>query len=106
MGKVVLVNTDYIPGREFELLGLVKGNTIQSKNIGRDFTQGLRQIVGGELKAYTDMMSKARDEALERMVQEAETLGADAVVNVRFASAAVMAGAAEILAYGTAVRFK
>lgn len=106
MGKVVLVNTDYIPGREFELLGLVKGNTIQSKNSGRDFTQGLRQIVGGELKAYTDMMSKARDEALERMVQEAETLGADAVVNVRFASAAVMAGAAEILAYGTAVRFK
>ena len=106
MGKVVLVNTDYIPGREFELLGLVKGNTIQSKNIGRDFTQGLRQIVGGELKAYTDMMSKARDEALERMVQEAETLGADAVVNVRFPSAAVMAGAAEILAYGTAVRFK
>ena len=106
MGEVVLVNTDYIPGREFELLGLVKGNTIQSKNIGRDFTQGLRQIVGGELKAYTDMMSKARDEALERMVQEAETLGADAVVNVRFASAAVMAGAAEILAYGTAVRFK
>ncbi|HIU10752.1 MAG TPA: YbjQ family protein [Candidatus Avidehalobacter gallistercoris] len=103
---MVLVNTDYIPGREFELLGLVKGNTIQSKNIGRDFTQGLRQIVGGELKAYTDMMSKARDEALERMVQEAETLGADAVVNVRFASAAVMAGAAEILAYGTAVRFK
>lgn len=60
MGKVILVNTDYIPGREFEILGLVKGNTIQSKNIGRDFTQGLRQIVGGELKAYTDMMSKAR----------------------------------------------
>lgn len=106
MGKVILVNTDYIPGREFEILGLVKGNTIQSKNIGRDFTQGLRQIVGGELKAYTDMMSKARDEAVERMVQEAEELGADAVVNVRFASAAVMAGAAEILAYGTAVRFK
>lgn len=106
MSKVILVNTDYIPGREFEILGLVKGNTIQSKNIGRDFTQGLRQIVGGELKAYTDMMSKARDEAVERMVQEAEELGADAVVNVRFASAAVMAGAAEILAYGTAVRFK
>lgn len=106
MGKVILVNTDYIPGREFEILGLVKGNTIQSKNIGRDFTQGLRQIVGGELKAYTDMMSKARDEAVERMVQEAEALGADAVVNVRFASSAVMAGAAEILAYGTAVRFK
>ncbi len=106
MGKVILVNTDYIPGRELELLGLVKGNTIQSKNIGRDFTQGLRQIVGGELKAYTDMMSKARDEAVERMVQEAEALGADAVVNVRFASSAVMAGAAEILAYGTAVRFK
>ncbi len=106
MGKVILVNTDYIPGRELEILGLVKGNTIQSKNIGRDITQGLRQIVGGELKAYTDMMTKARDEAVERMVQEAEALGADAVVNVRFASAAVMAGAAEILAYGTAVRFK
>lgn len=103
---MILVNTDYIPGRELELLGLVQGNTIQSKNIGRDFTQGLRQIVGGELKAYTDMMSKAREEAVERMVKEAEALGADAVVNVRFASAAVMAGAAEILAYGTAVRFK
>ncbi len=103
---MILVNTDYVPGRELELLGLVQGNTIQSKNIGRDFTQGLRQIVGGELKAYTDMMSKAREEAVERMVKEAEALGADAVVNVRFASAAVMAGAAEILAYGTAVRFK
>ena len=103
---MILVNTDYIPGRELELLGLVQGNTIQSKNIGRDITQGLRQIVGGELKAYTDMMSKAREEAVERMVKEAEALGADAVVNVRFASAAVMAGAAEILAYGTAVRFK
>ena len=103
---MILVNTDYIPGRELELLGLVQGNTIQSKNIGRDFTQGLRQIVGGELKAYTDMMSKAREEAVERMVKEAAALGADAVVNVRFASSAIMAGAAEILAYGTAVRFK
>ena len=102
---MILVNTDYISGKEFEMLGLVKGNTIQSKNIGRDITQGLKTIVGGELTAYNEMMNDARALATKRMVAEAEELGADAVVNIRYASAAVMQGAAEVMAYGTAVKF-
>ena len=103
---MILVNTDYITGREFDMLGLVKGSTIQSKNIGRDITQGFKAIVGGELKAYTDMMNEARALATKRMVAEAEQMGADAVINIRYASAAVMQGAAEVMAYGTAVKFK
>ncbi len=103
---MILVNTDYITGREFDMLGLVKGSTIQSKNIGRDITQGFKTIVGGELKAYTDMMNEARALATKRMVAEAEQMGADAVINIRYASAAVMQGAAEVMAYGTAVKFK
>lgn len=103
---MILVNTDYITGKELEMLGLVKGSTIQSKNIGRDITQSFKTIVGGELKAYNDMMNDARALATKRMVDEAAGLGADAVINVRYASAAVMAGAAEVMAYGTAVKFK
>lgn len=103
---MILVNTDYIAGKDLEMLGMVKGSTIQSKNIGRDFTQGLKTIVGGELKAYTDMMNEARELATARMTEEAKKLGADAVVNVRYASAAVMQGAAEVMAYGTAVKFR
>ncbi|MDY4954733.1 MAG: YbjQ family protein [Candidatus Onthomonas sp.] len=103
---MMIVNTDYISGKELEMLGLVKGSTIQSKNIGRDITQSLKTLVGGELGAYTDMMNQARDLATQRMVAEAEALGADAVVNVRYSSAAVMQGAAEVMADGTAVRFK
>ena len=103
---MVIVNTDYIAGKELEMLGKVKGSTIQSKNIGHDIGQGFKTLVGGELKSYTEMMNEARALATSRMVEEAEKLGADAVVNVRFASAAVMAGAAEVMAYGTAVRFK
>lgn len=103
---MILVNTDYITGRELEMLSLVKGSTIQSKNIGRDITQGFKTLVGGELKAYTEMMNDARELATSRMVQEAERLGADAVINIRYASLAVMQGAAEIMAYGTAVKFK
>jgi len=103
---MILVNTDYITGKEFEMLGLVKGSTIQSKNIGRDITQGLKTLVGGELKAYTEMMNDARALATKRMVAEAEELHADAVINIRYASAAVMQGAAEVMAYGTAVKFK
>ncbi len=102
---MIVVNTDYISGKELEMLGLVKGSTIQSKNIGHDIGQGLKTLVGGELKSYTDMMNQARQLATDRMVQEAQSLGADAVVNVRYASSAVMAGAAEVMAYGTAVRF-
>ena len=105
-GKVmILVNTDYISGKELEMLGLVKGSTIQSKHIGKDITQSLKTLVGGELKEYNDMMNEARALATKRMVMEAEALGADAVVNIRYASSAVMQGAAEVIAYGTAVKF-
>jgi uncharacterized protein YbjQ (UPF0145 family) len=102
---MILVNTDYISGKELEMLSLVKGSTIQSKHIGKDITQSFKTLVGGELKAYTEMMNEARDLATKRMVAEAEALGADAIVNVRYASSAVMQGAAEVIAYGTAVKF-
>ena len=102
---MILVTTDYISGKNLEMLGLVKGSTIQSKNVGRDITQSFKTLVGGELKAYTEMMNGARALATKRMVEEAEGLGADAVVNVRYSSASVMAGAAEVIAYGTAVKF-
>lgn len=102
---MILVNTDYISGKELEMLGLAKGSTIQSKNIGRDISQSFKTLVGGELKAYNDMMNDARALATKRMVEEAEALGADAVVNIRYASSAIMQGAAEVIAYGTAVRF-
>ena len=103
---MILVNTDYITGKEFEMLGIVKGSTIQTRNIGRDITQSLKTIVGGELKAYNEMMDKARALATKRMADEAEGLGADAVVNIRYATSAIMQGASEVMAYGTAVKFK
>ena len=102
---MILVNTDYITGKELEMLGLVRGSTIRSKNVVKDITQGLKTIVGGELKAYNDMMNEARAIATKRMVEEANQLGADAIVNIRYASSAVMQGAAEVIAYGTAVKF-
>lgn len=102
---MILVNTDYISGKELETLSLVKGSTIQSKHIGKDLSQAFKTLVGGELKAYNEMMNEARALATKRMVAEAEALGADAVVNVRYASSAVMQGAAEVIAYGTAVKF-
>ena len=97
---MLLVNTDYITGKELEMLGLVKGSTIQTKNLGRDITQSFKTLVGGELKAYNEMMNEARAIATKRMCAEAEALGADAVVNIRYASAAVMQGAAEVIVYG------
>ena len=103
---MILVNTDYVSGKDLETIGLVKGSTIQSKNIGKDILQGLKTIIGGELKGYTEMMNEARALATKRMVQEAEHLGADAVVNIRYSSAAIMQNAAEVIAYGTAVKFK
>lgn len=103
---MILVNTDYISGKELEMLGLVKGSTIQSRNIGHDISQSFKTLVGGELKSYAEMMNNARDLATRRMVEEAERVGADAIVNVRYASASVMQGAAEVMAYGTAVRFR
>ena len=102
-----LVNIDYIPGEEIEeALGIVKGQIVQSKNIGRDFMAGMKTIVGGEIVGYTEMISTARQMATKRMVDEAKSLGADAVINVRYGSSAVMNGAAEIIAYGTAVKLK
>ena len=103
---MILVNTDYVSGKYSETIGLLKGSTIQSKNIGKDILQGLKTIIGGELKGYTEMMNEARALATKRMVQEAEGLGADAVVNIRYSSAAIMQNAAEVIAYGTAVKFK
>lgn len=100
-----LVTTDYISGKNFEMLGLVKGSTIQTKNIGRDITQSFKTLVGGELTAYNEMMNDARALATKRMCAEAEAMGADAIVNVRYASSAVMQGAAEVIAYGTAVKY-
>ena len=102
---MILVNTDFISGKELETLSLVKGSTIQSKNIGKDIAQSFKTLVGGELKAYNEMMNEARALATKRMVSEAEELGADAVINIRYASSAVMQGAAEVIVYGTAVKF-
>lgn len=103
---MIIVNTDYITGKELEMLGLVKGSTIQAKNIGRDLGQSFKSLVGGELKDYTEMMNDSREIATERMVDEAEKLGADAVVNVRFATSSIMQAAAEVIVYGTAVKFR
>ncbi|WP_424008673.1 YbjQ family protein [Haloferax denitrificans] len=101
---MIVTTTETVVGRDIEeTLGAVRGNTIRARNVGRDITQGLRNIVGGELKSYTGLMAEARDEATERMVAEAEAMGADAVVGVRYVTAEVAQGAAEILAYGTAV---
>ena len=102
---MILVNTDYISGKELEMLGIVKGSTIHSKHIDKDFSQAFKTLVGGELTAYNEMMNEARAIATKRKVAEAEAMDADAIVNIRYASAAVMQGAAEVIAYGTAVKF-
>ncbi|MCR4990411.1 MAG: YbjQ family protein [Lachnospiraceae bacterium] len=101
-----LVSIETIPGQDFEVLGLVKGTIVNSKNLGRDLMAGLKTIVGGEIVGYTDMLNEARQIATKRMVDEAEALGADAIVGVRYGSSAVMQSAAEIVAFGTAVKFK
>ncbi|SMP58621.1 YbjQ family protein [Anoxynatronum buryatiense] len=103
---MIIVNTDFITGKELETLGMVKGSVIQAKHVGKDIMSGLKGLVGGELTAYSEMMNEARAKATKRMVEEAQTMGADGVINVRYTSAAVMQGAAEILVYGTAVRFR
>ena len=102
---MILVNTDYISGKELEMLTLVKGSTIQTKHIGKDITQSFKTLVGGELKEYNNMMNEARALATKRMVEEAEELGADAIVNIRYATSAIIQGAAEVIVYGTAVKF-
>jgi uncharacterized protein YbjQ (UPF0145 family) len=103
---MIIVNIDHIPGKEFEVLGLVKGSTIQSRHMGKDIMSGLKTLVGGELTAYTEMLNAARAQATKRMVDAATEMQADAIINVRYASSTVIQGAAEILAYGTAVKFK
>jgi len=106
MNKLVpLYNTEHIPGQKYELLGLVKGSMIQSKHLGRDIGNVLKSVVGGELRGYSEMLNEARAIATKRMIQEAEALHADAVVNLRYTTSTVMQGAAEILVYGTAVKF-
>lgn len=99
-----LVSIDYIPGAEIEVLELVKGTVVQSKHIGKDFMAGMKTLVGGEIKGYTEMLNEARQIAVKRMVDEAKLLNADAVIGVRFGSSQIMTGAAEVVAYGTAVK--
>lgn len=102
---MLVVTTETITGKNFEMLGLVAGNTVRSKNFVKDFGAGMKSIVGGELGSYQKMLAEAREIAIQRMVQQAEQMGADAVVNVRFSSSAIIQGAAEIVASGTAVKF-
>lgn len=101
-----LISIDNYPGKEYEVLGLVKGTVVQTKNVGRDFMAGMKTLVGGEIAGYTEMLIEARQIATKRMVDEAESLGADAIIGIKFGSSMVMQGAAEILAYGTAIKFK
>ena len=101
---MLLLNIDHSPGKNVEALGIVKGTVVQSKNIGKDFMAGMKTLVGGEIVGYTEMLTEARQIATKRMVDEAEALGADAIINIRFGSSSVMQGAAEVIAYGTAVR--
>ena len=102
---MILVNTETISGKNLEMLGIVKGSTVQTRHMGKDLMAGLKTMVGGELTGYAEMLNGARALATKRMVQEAESMGADAVVNIRYASSAVMQGAAEVIVYGTAVKF-
>ncbi|MCM1107244.1 MAG: YbjQ family protein [Blautia sp.] len=101
-----LLSIEYIPGQEIEALGMVKGTIVQTKNIGRDFMAGMKTLVGGEIVGYTEMLNEARQIAVKRMVDEAKALGADAVIGIKYGSSQVMSGAAEVIAYGTAVVYK
>ena len=107
MKEILTTTTENVPGKKvIKILGLVRGNTIRARHVGRDIMAGFKNLVGGEIKSYTEMLSIARDEAFNRMVNEAINLKADAVINVRFMTSQITQGAAEILAYGTAVKFK
>ncbi len=104
---MILATTEKIAGKEIgETVGLVRGNTIRARHLGQDVLAGLRNVIGGEIKEYTGMLTEARDEAINRMQKEAESLGADGIVSLRFTTSQTMGGAAEILAYGTAVKFR
>ena len=102
---MLLTTTENIPGKQYEIIGIAKGNMIQTKNIGRDISQGLKSLVGGELKNYVKMMNESRAIATKRMVEDAEAQGADAIVGMRYVTSMISAGAAEITAYGTAVKY-
>ena len=102
---MLLLTLNYVPGKEIEALGVVKGTIVQTKNLGKDFMSGMKSLVGGELNSYTEMLNEARQVATKRMVDEANVLGADAVINIRYESASLMQGAAEVMVYGTAVKF-
>lgn len=107
MTKIITSTTFEIPGKKVsKVLGIAKGNTIRARNIGRDVMAGLKNIVGGEIKSYTQMTTKAREEAFNRMINEAIGMGADAVIGIRYSTSMIMQGAAEMLAYGTAVKLK
>ena len=103
---MLLLNIDYVPGREIVALGMVRGTVVQTKHFGKDFLAGMKTLVGGEITAYTEMLTEARAIATSRMEDEARVLGADAVINIRYGSSGIMQGAAEVIAYGTAVKFK
>lgn len=104
-GSVIISNTETIPGRKIvEFYGVVTGNTVRAKHLGRDIMAGLKNIVGGELRGYTELLQDSREEATKRMIEQAASMGANAVVNVRFATSSISQGAAELFAYGTAVR--
>ena len=101
---MIMVTTDFVPGKTIKKnLGLVRGNTIRARHLGRDISAFLRNIVGGEIRDYTKMMAESREQAIDRMIEEAESLGANAIINVRFTTSMIMQSASEILAYGTAV---
>jgi len=105
MNDLILTNLETVPGRRIiEHYGLVSGNTVRAKNVGRDIAASLKNLVGGELKGYTELLAQSRDEAIERMKAQATAMGANAIVNVRFSTSSVAQGAAELYAYGTAVR--
>ncbi len=109
MGALVMIltNIETVPGKNIiEHYGLVSGSTVRAKHIGKDFLAGLKNITGGELKAYTELLKESRDEAIKRMVEQAKQLGANAVINIRFSTSAVAQGAAELYVYGTAVKVK
>ena len=99
-----LLNIDHIPGKEIEALGIVKGTVVHTKNVGRDFMAAMKTLVGGELAGDTQMLNEARQIAVKRMVDEAQKMDADAIINIRYGTSSVMSGAAEVIAYGTAVK--
>ena len=107
MGAIILSTTDFIPGKEIvEILGIARGSTVRARNIVRDIFAGLKNIVGGEIEDYTKLQAESREQAIQRMNEDAEQLNADAIINVRFTTSVIMQGAAELLAYGTAVKLK